>query len=74
MVEEYRLKKKSEWVFKVDFEKTYDNVDWGFLDYVLLKKGFGDQWQKWIKGCLSGASFSILIMEDLGISSRVKKD
>lgn len=25
-------------MFKVDFEKAHDNVDWGFLDYVLLKK------------------------------------
>lgn len=29
-------------MFKVGFEKAYDNVDWSFLDYVLLKKGFGE--------------------------------
>jgi hypothetical protein len=22
-------------IFKVDFEKAYDSVDWGFLDYML---------------------------------------
>lgn len=23
------------------FKKAYDNVDWGFLDHVLERKGFG---------------------------------
>ena len=27
-------------VFKSDFEKAYDHVDWGFLDHVLERKGF----------------------------------
>lgn len=32
-----------EWfIFKVDLEKVYDHVDWGFLDYMLLRFGFGD--------------------------------
>lgn len=29
-------------IFKVDLEKVYDHVDWGFLDYMLLRFGFGD--------------------------------
>lgn len=43
LVEEYRLKKMSEWVFKVDFGKAYDNADRGFLDFVFLKKGFEER-------------------------------
>ena len=27
-------------VFKINFEKAYDHVDWGFLEYVLERKGF----------------------------------
>ena len=27
-------------VFKIDFEKANDHVDWGFLDHVLKKRGF----------------------------------
>ena len=27
-------------VFKIDFEKTDDHVNWDFLDHVLEKKGF----------------------------------
>ena len=40
-VEEYRSKGRKGWVFKIDFTKAYDCVDWGFLDLVLEKKGFG---------------------------------
>ncbi|XP_028073850.1 uncharacterized protein LOC114276257 [Camellia sinensis] len=33
VVEEYRALHKEGVVFKVDFEKAYDHVDWGFLDF-----------------------------------------
>ena len=52
VVEDYRRKKQS-LVFKIDFEKAYDNVKWGFLDLVLQKKNLGRRWRGWIKGCLS---------------------
>lgn len=61
VVEEYRSSGKEGLVFKIDFENTYDHVDWEFLVFVLWKKGFGDRWRKWIKGCLQSTNFSILI-------------
>ena len=48
-------------VFKIDFEKAYDHVDWGFLDHVLQRKGFSQKWRSWIRGCLSSSSFAILV-------------
>ena len=60
-VKEYRKLGRSGLVFKLDFEKAYDHVEWGFLDFVLQKKGFGSLWRKWILGCLSTVSFSIYI-------------
>ncbi|XP_062109433.1 uncharacterized protein LOC133820653 [Humulus lupulus] len=60
-VEEYRSKGRKGWVFKIDFTKSYDCVDWGFLDSVMKKKGFGDLWRRWIRGCLSSTSFSIFL-------------
>ena len=48
LVEEYRKKGKSGFVFKIDFEKAYDYVEWYFLDYTIEKKGFGPIWRKWI--------------------------
>ena len=39
MVDVKRCSKAKKVVFKIDFEKTYDHVDWGFLDHVLKRKG-----------------------------------
>ena len=60
-VEEYRKLGRSGIVFKLDFEKAYDHVEWDFLDFVLRMKGFGSLWRKWILGCLSTVSYSIFI-------------
>ena len=46
---------------KLDIEKAYDNVDWSFLLTVMQKMGFGEKWIRWIKWCISTASFSMLI-------------
>ena len=60
-VEEYRKLGRSGLVFKLDFEKAYDHVEWGFLDFVLQRKGFGFRWRKRITGRLSSVSFSVFI-------------
>lgn len=39
-------------VFKVDFEKAYDCVNWEFLITTMQQMGFGDKRCKWIKACL----------------------
>ncbi|RVW62551.1 putative ribonuclease H protein [Vitis vinifera] len=46
---------------KLDIEKTYDNVDWTFILTVMQKMGFGEKWIRWIKWCISTASFSVLV-------------
>ena len=56
-VEDYRSSQKKRVVFKIDFEKAYDYVEWSFLDFVLEKKGFGDLWRKWMLGYLSSVSY-----------------
>ncbi|KAL5577599.1 hypothetical protein UlMin_019298 [Ulmus minor] len=60
-VEDYRIKGERGVIFKVDFEKAYDHVNWDFLDFVLEKKGFGVRWRSWMRGCISSANFSIMI-------------
>jgi hypothetical protein len=30
--------------FKVNFEKTYDSVEWEYLDSVMAKMGFSTKW------------------------------
>ncbi|RVW90264.1 hypothetical protein CK203_036717 [Vitis vinifera] len=51
-------------VFKIDFEKAYDHVNWDFLVHVLEKKGFSPKWRNWMRGCLSSVSYAILVNEN----------
>lgn len=33
---------------KLDVEKVYDHVNWGFLNYMLKHCGFPEKWRNWI--------------------------
>jgi len=48
-------------LFKVDFEKAYDSIDWGYLDEVMCKMGFLFLWRKWIKECIGTATTLVLV-------------
>jgi hypothetical protein len=48
-------------IFKVDFEKAYDSVDWGFLEYMLRRFHFCDKWIGWIKACVFAGNLSVLV-------------
>jgi hypothetical protein len=39
-------------LFKVDFEKAYDSVNWGYLGAVMGRLSFPHLWRKWIKECV----------------------
>ncbi|GKC43831.1 RNA-directed DNA polymerase, eukaryota, partial [Tanacetum coccineum] len=45
-------KKKRPFLLKVDFEKAFDSLDWGFLDNVMKQIGFSQKWRKWINGSM----------------------
>lgn len=66
-VEENRVLKKECVVFKADFEKAYDHVDWHFLDFVMSRKGFGERWRR----CLSTCNMSVIVNVKSGNSFRV---
>ena len=61
IVDAARKYKKELVLFKVDFEKAYDMVDWGYLDEVMSKMGFPTLWRKWIKECVGTATASVLV-------------
>jgi hypothetical protein len=61
VVDEARRSKKELMLFKVDFEKAYDSVDWRYLDDVVGKMSFPVLWRKWIKECVCTATASVLV-------------
>ncbi|KAJ9557883.1 hypothetical protein OSB04_012497 [Centaurea solstitialis] len=73
VVEDLRKTKRKGMVFKVDFEKAYDSVEWDFLLDTLKMMGFGDRWCKWIRSCLHSALVLILINGALTEEFKMKK-
>ncbi|GAU27954.1 hypothetical protein TSUD_146720 [Trifolium subterraneum] len=60
-VDEARRTKKELILFKVDFEKAYHSVDWGYLDAVMGRMSFPISRRKWMKKCICTASASVLV-------------
>jgi len=60
-VDDARRLKKELLMFKVDFEKAYDSVDWRYLEEVMGKLNFPLAWRKWIMECVTSASASVLV-------------
>ncbi|CAL1361463.1 unnamed protein product [Linum trigynum] len=46
---------------KLDMEKAYDRVEWGFLFHIMESMGFCTQWMKWVKACVTTVRFSMLL-------------
>ena len=42
---EWRRAKEGGLLIKLNFEKTYDSVDYSFLDFMLGEMGFGQKWR-----------------------------
>jgi len=63
VVDDVRKCKKELLLFKVDFEKAYDSIDWTYLDEVMQKMGFLVLWWKWIKECIGTATALVLVNE-----------
>jgi hypothetical protein len=53
---EINRKKQKGIILKLDFEKAYDKVNWGFLQQVLRMKGFSNRWCQWIDQIVTGGS------------------
>ena len=61
MVAAWRRSGTAGFMWKVDFAKAYDSINWRFLWNVLRRHGFPEVWVGWIKLCVSTALFSVLV-------------
>lgn len=59
VVDEARKLKKELLMFKVDFEKAYDSVEWTYE--VMGRMSFPTLWRKWIKECVCTTTASVLV-------------
>lgn len=50
--------------FKIDIQKAYDSVDWGFLGQCLVHFGFPWKMINWIMSCMTSPSFTICVNGD----------
>jgi hypothetical protein len=48
-------------ILKIDLKKTYDSISWDYIRLFLLQCGFGLPTTKWIMGCISSATYVVLI-------------
>lgn len=46
---------------KLDKEKVFDHVNWGFLLNLLKKMNYDPEWVNWIKFSISTVKFPVLI-------------
>ncbi|KAJ0544992.1 putative RNA-directed DNA polymerase transcription factor SBP family [Helianthus annuus] len=54
-------KKEKLMIFKVDFQKAFDSLNWKFLFKTMEYLGFPDVWLNWVKGCLESGRGSVLV-------------
>ena len=46
---------------KLDMSKTYDRLEWNFLQRTMEKMGFHPRWVGWIMECIKSVTYSVLI-------------
>jgi uncharacterized Zn-binding protein involved in type VI secretion len=53
--------RKGYMAIKVDMSKAYDRVKWSFLEGIMRRLGFAEQWIKLVMQCVTTVTYSILV-------------
>jgi hypothetical protein len=53
-------------IFKIEFEKAYDKVNWAFLQQAMRMKVFPPMWCDWVARFVQGGSVGIRVNDDIG--------
>ena len=72
-IHELHSKRKDGVIFKIDFKKAYDKVNWSFLQQTLRMKGFSHQWCEWVQKFTQGGNVNIKVNDQLGSYFQTRK-
>lgn len=61
IIEEMKAKKKKAMLYKIDFAKAYDSVEWGYLREIMERFNFNSRWIQWVMECVTSAHASVLV-------------
>jgi hypothetical protein len=39
--------------------KAYDRVDWNFMEGIMARLGFHEQWIRWVMACVTSVRYSV---------------
>jgi hypothetical protein len=72
-IHELHRKKQSGVIFKIDFEKAYDKVNWAFMQHTLRMKGISSEWCNWINSIMTRGHVGIKVNDQIGVIFRLTK-
>ena len=61
IIAEWKRSDTTSFIWKVDFAKAYDSLDWRFLWNVFQRCGFPSVWIKWMKQYVCTTTFAVLV-------------